>query len=110
MRKKHKALADVKFIKIHAGINVSTLHILFNKTTSSRSYDRSVLPEAGQKVKGKIKTLLADGVYNFKSYYKLPSDVDSITHPRSNDVIDNTTHQRNLAIRYIHEQEESKWK
>jgi len=35
-----------KFIKIHAGINLNTRHILFNKSTTSKVSDISVLPEA----------------------------------------------------------------
>ena len=35
-----------KFIKIHAGINLNTRHILFNKSTTSIVSDISVLPEA----------------------------------------------------------------
>ena len=35
-----------KFIKIHVGINLNTRHILFNKSTTSRISDISVLPEA----------------------------------------------------------------
>ena len=35
-----------KFIKIHAGININTRHVLFNKATTSRVSDISVLSEA----------------------------------------------------------------
>ena len=50
-----------KFIKIHVGINLNTRHILFNKSTTSRISDISVLPEAINNVAGKIDTLFADG-------------------------------------------------
>lgn len=111
MRKKHKATRRRKFTKIHTGINVSTRHIVFNKATSSRVHDGSVLPEAIEIVGEHIRTLLADGGYDFKSSYRVvPDDVDVIIPPRSNAVKDDTTHQRNQAIEHIDEHGKSQWK
>ena len=56
-----------KFIKIHAGINVDTRHVLFNKTTPSKISDISVLSEAINEVDVNLDTLFAkrmrDGCY-----------------------------------------------
>ena len=41
-----------KFIKIHAGINIKSRHGLFNKSTTSRISDISVLQEAINNVSG----------------------------------------------------------
>lgn len=111
MRKKHKVTRKRKFVKIHTGINTSSKHILFNKVTSSRKHDGSILPEAVEKLKGNLKTLLADGGYDFKSSYGLTAeDVNVIIPPRSNAVVDHKTSQRNQAIEYISENSKAKWK
>ena len=100
-----------KFIKIHAGINLNTRHILFNKSTTSRVSDISVLPEAINNVAGKIDTLFADGGYDSRSSYLLPHpDTKVVIPPRSNAVADKHTHQRNEAIEYIEEHRKSRWK
>ena len=78
-----------KFIKIHAGINIKTRHVLFNKSTTSRMSDISVLPEAINNVAAKIDTLFADGGYDSKSSYLL-SDPETkvVIPPRRNAVTD----------------------
>ncbi len=102
MRKKHKATRRRKFVKIHAGIDVSTRHIIFNKTTSSKMHDGTVLPEALENIGNDISVLLADGGYDFKSSYAMtPVEVDIVIPPRSNAILDNKTHQRNQAIKHI---------
>jgi IS5 family transposase len=111
MRKKHKTTRRRKFIKIHTAINVNTRHIVFNKATSSRIHDGTVLPKAIDNVGKNIKTLLADGGYDFKSSYKAaPPHVKVIIPPRSNAVKDNKTKQRNEAIDYIKDNGKSRWK
>lgn len=111
MRKKHKTTRRRKFVKIHAGIDVSTRHIIFNKTTSSKVHDGTVLPEALEELGNNIDALLADGGYDFKSSYNLTHpDIKVIIPPRSNAAIDNKTHQRNQAIKHIKEHGKPKWK
>ena len=58
-----------KFIKICAGINIKIRYVLFNKSTTSRMSDISVLPEAINNVAGKIDTLFAIGGYDSKGSY-----------------------------------------
>ena len=111
MRKKHKVTRRRKFTKFHVGINVSERHILFNKTSSSKVHDGSILPEAVEEVEESMKTLLADGAYDFKSSCRIvSSDVDAIIPPRSNAVKDHKTEQRNQAIEYIHQHGKATWK
>jgi hypothetical protein len=91
-----------KFIKIHAGINIKTRHILFNKSTTSKVSDISELPEAIGAVSGKIDAIFADGGYDSKgSYQQTELDTKIVIPPRINTVKDKHTHQRNEAIRYI---------
>ena len=100
-----------KFIKIHAGINVTTRHILFNKSTKSTVSDISVLSEAIDTVDVKFDTLFADGGYDSRSSYLLPHpDTKVIIPPRRNAVADKDTDQRNKAIKYIGEHRKSRWK
>ena len=97
-----------KFIKIHAGINVNSKHVLFNKATGSKVSDIAVLPEAIGNV-GKIDTLFADGGYDSRgSYHLLDSDTKVVIPPRSNAVADKHTSQRNEAIKYIGEHRKSR--
>ena len=100
-----------KFIKIHAGININTKHILFNKSTTSRVSDISVLPQAIDTVGDKIDTLFADGGYDSRSSYLLPdSDTKEVIPPRKNAATDKCTSQRNEAISYIRMHRKSRWK
>jgi len=100
-----------KFIKIHAGINVTTRHILFNKSTNSKVSDISVLSEAIDTVDVKFDKLFADGGYDSKSSYLLTHpDTKVIIPPRRNAFADKETHQRNEAINYIGEHRKSRWK
>ena len=100
-----------KFIKIHAGINLNTRHILFNKSTTSRVSDNSVLPEAINNVVGKIDALFADGRYDSKGSYQLPDpDTKVVITTRRNVVSDKHTLQRNKAIEYIEEHGKLRWK
>ena len=100
-----------KFIKIHAGINIKTRHVLFNKSTTSIMSDISVLPEAINNVTGKIDTLFADGGYDSRSSYLLSKpETKVVIPPRRNAVTDKHTHQRNKAIYYINEHRKSRWK
>ena len=70
-----------KFIKIHAGINVSTRHILFNKSTNSKVSDISVLSEAIDTVDVKFDALFANGGYDSKSSNQLThSDTKVVIH------------------------------
>mgnify|MGYP000623554331 CR=1 FL=1 len=111
MRKKHKATRVRKFIKIHTGINVDTRHIIFNKTTSSRKHDGTQFPDAIKQAGNKIKIILADGGYDFKSSFGLTHpDVKIIIPPRSNAIVDHNTHQRNTAIKHIEEHGRARWK
>lgn len=111
MRKKHKTPRVRKFIKIHTGIDVSSRHIVFNKTSSSRTHDGTILPEALEVVRKNITTLLADGGYDFKSSYKkVPPEVNVVIPPRSNAVKDDKTGQRNLALDYIQTYGKAQWK
>ena len=111
MQTKHRSTRRRKFIKIHTGINVTTREILYNKATSSRVSDISVLPDAIKEVGNKFNKLLADGGYDSKSTYKnLPSQVEVVIPPRKNAVKDNSTHQRNKAIDYIDEHSRSRWR
>ncbi len=111
MRKKHKATRVRKFIKIHTGINVTTRHIIFNTTTSSRRHDGTQLPYTIKQVGNKIKTVLADGGYDFKSSVRLTHpNVRMIIPPRSNAIVDDKTHQRNTAIKYIDQYGSAIWK
>ena len=85
-----------KFIKIHAGINITTRHILFNKSTNSKVSGISVIPEAIDTVDVKFDTLFADGGYDSKSLYQLTEPSTKVViPPRRNAVADNHTHQRN---------------
>jgi len=100
-----------KFIKIHPGINIKTRHVIFNKSTTSRMSDISVLPEAINNVAGEIDTLFADGGYDSKGSYQLTElDTKVVIPPRKNTVKDKHTHQRNEAIRYIGGYRKSRWK
>ena len=100
-----------KFIKIHAGINLNTRHILFNKSTTSKVSDISVLPDAINNVAGKIDTLFADGGYDSNGSYQLSnSETKVIIPPRRNAVADKSTTQRSEAIKYIGEHRKSRWK
>lgn len=100
-----------KFIKIHAGINVKTRHVLFNKSTTSRVSDISVLPEAINNVVGKIDTLFPDGSYDSRSSYLLPHpETKVVIPPRRNALADSHTQQRNEAISYIGKHRKSRWK
>ena len=111
MQNKYRKTRRRKFIKIHTGINVTTREIIFNKSTSSRVSDISVLPEAIKQVGNKFSKLLADGGYDSKSTYRnLPSQVEVVIPPRKNAVKDNTTHQRNQSIDYIDEHSRSRWR
>ena len=108
---KHRATRRRKFIKIHTGINVTTREILYNKSTSSRISDISILSDAVEKVGNKFNRFLADGGYDSKhSYTMIPSEVVVIIPPRKNAVKDRKTHQRNQAIDYISEHSKSRWK
>ena len=111
MRKKHKATRQRKFVKTHTGIDVSSRHIIFNKKTSSRVHDGTVLPEAIEEVGKDIAALLADGGYDFKDSYKLTSyDTKVIIPPRANAKVDSKTLQRNNAIQYVQDKGKAKWK
>ena len=111
MQIKHRTTRRRKFIKIHTGINVSTRHILYNKCTTSRVSDISVLSDAVEKVGGRFKRFLADGGYDSKySYTMMPSEIEIVISPRKNAVRDNSTRQRNQAIDYINEHSKSRWK
>ena len=100
-----------KFIKIHAGINIDTRHILFNKSTKSKVSDISVLSEAIENVDVKFDSLFADGGYDSKSSYNIAHpETKIIIPPRCNAVTDNNTHQRNQAIDYINKHSKSRWK
>ena len=59
-----------KFIKIYAGINIKTRHVLFDKSTTSRMSDIPVLTEAQNNFPGKINTLFADEVSTQVVYIK----------------------------------------
>jgi hypothetical protein len=111
MQTKHRQTRRRKFIKIHTGINVKTREIIFNKSTSSRVSDISVLPDAIKQVGNNFNKLLADGGYDSKSTYRnLPPDVEVLIPPRKNAVKDKSTHQRNKAIDYIDEHSRSRWR
>ena len=111
MQTKHRQTRRRKFIRIHTGINVNTREIIFNKSTSSRVSDTSVLPEAIKQVGNTFSKLLADGGYDSKSTYtNLPPEVEVLIPPRKNAVKDNSTHQRNKAIEYIGEYSRSRWR
>ncbi len=111
MQIKHRATRRRKFIKIHTGINITTREILYNKATSSKVSDISILSDAVEKVGNKFNRFLADGGYDSKiSYTKMPSEVEVVIPPRKNAVRDSETHQRNQAIDYISENSKSKWK
>jgi hypothetical protein len=56
-----------KFIKIHAGININTRHVLFKKAATSKASDISVLSKAIDDVDVKFDTLFADGGYDSRS-------------------------------------------
>jgi hypothetical protein len=100
-----------KFIKIHAGININTRHVLFNKSTHSKVSDISVLSEAIESVDVKFDALFADGGYDSKSSYQLTKPSTKVViPPRRNAVTDKQTHQRNEAIEYIKEHRKSRWK
>ena len=111
MQTQHRMTRRRKFIKIHTGINVSTRHILYNKSTKSKVSDISVLSEAIESVGGNFDTLLADGGYDSKPSYRITNQTTNvIIPPRSNAVKDDQTHQRNQAIDYINEHSKSRWK
>jgi len=111
MQIKHRVTRRRKFIKIHTGINVTTREILYNKSTSSRVSDISVLSDAVKKVGNKFNRFLADGGYDSKySYTMMPSEVEIVIPPRKNAVKDKSTHQRNQSIDYISEHSKSRWK
>ena len=111
MQTQHRMTRRRKFIKIHTGINVSTRHILYNKSTKSKVSDISVLSEAIESVGGDFDTLLADGGYDSKPSYRITNQTTNvIIPPRSNAVKDDQTHQRNQAIDYINEHSKSRWK
>jgi IS5 family transposase len=111
MQIKHRVTRRGKFIKIHAGINVTTREILYNKSTSSRVSDVSVLSDAVEKVGNQCNRFLADGGYDSKySYTMMSSGVEVVIPPRKNAVKDSETHQRNQAIDYISEHSKSRWK
>jgi len=111
MQIKHRTTRRRKFIKIHTGINVTTREILYNKSTSSRVSDISILSDAVEKVGNKFNRFLADGGYDSKySYTMMPNGVEIVIPPRKNAVKDNSTHQRNKAIDYIGEHSRSRWR
>ena len=111
MQFKHRVSRRRKFIKIHTGINIKTRHILYNKATTSRDSDISILPNAVKKVGNKFNRFLADGGYDSKSVYTMiPNEVQILIPPRKNAVKGNNTHQRNQAIEYISEHSKSRWK
>lgn len=85
--------------------------MLFNKATTSRVSDLSVLPEAIDTVGGKIDTLFADGGYDSRSSYELTdSETRVIIPPRRNAVVGQHASQRNDAIKYLSEHRKSRWK
>jgi len=111
MQFKHRLTRRRKFIKIHTGINIKTRHILYNKATTSRVSDISILPDAIKKIGSKFDRFLADGGYDSKSVYAvIPDDVQVLIPPRKNAVKDSNTHQRNQVINYISEHSKSRWK
>lgn len=111
MQTKHRVTRRSKFVKIHTGINVTTREIVYNKVTSSRVSDISMLSDAVRKVGNKFNRFLADGGYDSKcSYTMIPSEVEVIIPPRKNAAKDGETHQRNQAIDYINEHSKSRWK
>jgi len=111
MQSKHRVTRPRKFIKIHTGINVKTREIIYNKSTSSKVSDISILPEAIEQVGDKISKILADGGYDSKrSYSSFSPQIKVLIPPRKRAVIDNITHQRNTAVNFIDEHSRSRWK
>ena len=111
MQINHRPTRRRKFIKIHAGINVSTRHILYNKSTTSRVSDISILPDTVEKVGTTFKKFIADGGYDSKSSNSISKpEVEAVIPPRVNAVKDTHASQRNQAIDYISEHSKSRWK
>ncbi len=74
-----------KNTKIHAGTNIKTRHVLFNKSTTSRTSEISVLPEAINNVAGKIDMIFTDGDYDSRhSYILFDHEIKVVISPRSN--------------------------
>ena len=88
-----------KFIKIQAGINIKTRHVLLNKHMTSRMSDISLLPEAINNVEGEIDTLFANSGYDSKGSFQLTKlDTKVVIPTKRNAVKDIYTHQRNESI------------
>ena len=93
------SLQKNKNTKIHAGINIKTRHVLFNKSTTWRTSEISVLSEAINNVAGKIDMIFADSGYDYRcSYLLFDHETKVVIPPRSNTEANKHTHQRNEAI------------